>query len=225
MDDLDSVSHRLRDFYRASQPIDDVLPRSRRPQRSSRLGHGWRHQLLAAAAILALVAGLMFAFRALGISQSSTVRTQHSAVPASSVAPVSRLAPRIGASMAFDKATQALVVFGGESANASNRALAETWSLTRQGWQQERTAHAPSPRSSSALAYDAGNQVLTLFGGEGFPSAGSGVKQAAASRGDWHRDPSHLRPVKREGLDVRRTEGRWADAGAHLRQRNLDMGW
>ena len=65
--------------------------------------------------------------------------------------------------MAYDPATQQLVLFGG----LSRTALGDTWMWSGTTWTQQFPATSPPARDSASMAYDAATQQLVLFGGEG----------------------------------------------------------
>ncbi len=83
-------------------------------------------------------------------------------------------ADRVGAAMAYDAAAQNIVMFGGwDPATKRPIALNDTWVLVRNdstpagfdNWTQITTAAAPSARFDAAIAYDASEQKVVLFGG------------------------------------------------------------
>jgi hypothetical protein len=71
---------------------------------------------------------------------------------------------RTYAAVAFDSARARLVVFGGVD-GVLGTMLNDTWEYNGAGWIKKRTAHAPSPRRSAAIAYHPGVQRVFLFGG------------------------------------------------------------
>ncbi len=75
--------------------------------------------------------------------------------------PMTSPAGRDDASMAYDAATQQLLLFGGTNAGGQ---LGDTWSWTGSNWVQ--LASAPPARIWPSMAYDAATQQLLLFGGE-----------------------------------------------------------
>jgi hypothetical protein len=71
--------------------------------------------------------------------------------------------PRYAASMAFDPATQQVVLFGGFTDNGSS--LADTWVWKAStGW-TNMTSVGPPGRFGASMAYDPGTSRLVLFGG------------------------------------------------------------
>jgi hypothetical protein len=64
--------------------------------------------------------------------------------------------------MAYDTASQSLVLFGGQVAAGR---LGDTWRWDGAAWQQLTPAASPSPRHGHQLAYDAARQRTVLFGG------------------------------------------------------------
>ena len=84
-------------------------------------------------------------------------------------------AARIGASLAYDAASRAVVLFGGQTAAGS---VNDTWTGTDGRWSRSRTGTAPSPRAFAAAAPDGRGRVL-VFGGE------SGMAPAAADTWRW----------------------------------------
>jgi len=63
--------------------------------------------------------------------------------------------------MAYDGASQKIVMFGGYDGSYLN----DTWMFDGTNWTQVVTSAAPSPRTSAMLAYDAPSRKLILFGG------------------------------------------------------------
>jgi hypothetical protein len=73
---------------------------------------------------------------------------------------------RAEASMAFDAARRRVVLFGGyRRANGATQRLGDTWTWDGAAWRAWNVAEAPSARSGAAVAYDAGRQLVVLFGG------------------------------------------------------------
>lgn len=77
---------------------------------------------------------------------------------------------RSNAAMAYDGATNQVVLFGGRS--ASGKALGDTWLWDGSSWHQASPNQSPSPRQGAAMAYNAKRGELILFGG----SSGSGAQ-------------------------------------------------
>jgi hypothetical protein len=71
---------------------------------------------------------------------------------------------RVLASVAYDRAHDELVVFGGGTGLGNGSAAADTfiWNGT---WSKYTTIPAPSPREFSAMAYDAAHARVVLYGG------------------------------------------------------------
>jgi hypothetical protein len=71
---------------------------------------------------------------------------------------------RTDASMAFDSANQAVLLFGGE---AGQEALDDTWQWNWEGqdWVQLHPATAPSPRSNAIMSVDYAHDQVVLWGG------------------------------------------------------------
>ena len=67
------------------------------------------------------------------------------------------------ASMAYDPASNGLVLFGGDSGGGAD--LNDTWVWQRGDWIEKTPAMSPSPRERAAMAYDAATGQLVLFGG------------------------------------------------------------
>ncbi len=74
--------------------------------------------------------------------------------------------PRHLASMAYDYATQEIILFGGW--NTSIDFLGDTWSYSNGNWSQLSPSASPTGRSGAALAFDfsAGDGYLLLVGGQ-----------------------------------------------------------
>ena len=70
--------------------------------------------------------------------------------------------PRCCMGMAYDFATQSIVIFGGFT---NPTTLGDTWTLQR-GWTQSSPATSPSPRYSPAMAWDGTAGNVVLFGGD-----------------------------------------------------------
>jgi len=78
--------------------------------------------------------------------------------------------PRFGGSMVYDASDGCLVLFGGKlsgenSTTSPKQFLNDTWIFNATGWHQLHPAHAPSPRGEFAMAYDAADSEVVLFGG------------------------------------------------------------
>jgi len=73
--------------------------------------------------------------------------------------------PRHGFSMADDKATHEVVLFGGDSGTRVPVLLNDTWVWNSTNWSLRRQARSPAGRVDASLAYSAAAQELVLFGG------------------------------------------------------------
>lgn len=78
---------------------------------------------------------------------------------------------RSGAPMAYDQATQQLLLFGGDEGSLQPNGAYQvapsndTWVYSGGGWTQLSPAHSPPGRVAAAMAYDAATQQVILFGG------------------------------------------------------------
>ena len=75
--------------------------------------------------------------------------------------------PRQDASMAFDDATQSIVLFGGNvcgstGCNPSN----DTWTWNGAAWTAQHPVTAPPARMGASMAYDPVSRTVLLFGGQ-----------------------------------------------------------
>lgn len=73
----------------------------------------------------------------------------------------STLPPLYEPSLAYDPATNQLILFGGSNAAFTNA----TWNFTGSNWEQLHPAVSPPPRQGAALAYDPDLRELILVGG------------------------------------------------------------
>jgi len=73
---------------------------------------------------------------------------------------------RHGAGMTYDSVHQVVVVFGGYSPGLLN----DTWKWDGTTWTQVTTTTPPSPRSWTAMAYDAGSSRIVVYGGNLVPT-------------------------------------------------------
>jgi hypothetical protein len=73
-------------------------------------------------------------------------------------------APRSGGGMAYDQATQRIVMFGGDGVSAS---LGDTWlwNWDTMDWEQQDPVLSPTPRGVPFMSYDYNNSNVVLFGG------------------------------------------------------------
>jgi hypothetical protein len=72
--------------------------------------------------------------------------------------------PRANAMMAYDSATNSVVLFGGTTANGD---VNDTWSWDGATWTQLSPATSPSARDTGYMAYSAVMGQVVLFGGSG----------------------------------------------------------
>lgn len=85
---------------------------------------------------------------------------------ATSTAPPSRQ----GAAMAYDAATNTVVLFGGDTGCCRRLNDTWTWDVVARTWTQRVAPSAPTPRSGATMAYDPATRKLVLFGGLGPPT-------------------------------------------------------
>lgn len=84
------------------------------------------------------------------------------------LAPATVPAARYDESMAWDPATQQLVMFGGEHKGLNGLAtLNDTWTWTGANWVQLHPAISPSPREGAPLVFDPATGQMLLVGGLG----------------------------------------------------------
>ena len=85
--------------------------------------------------------------------------------------PVSSPPPRHGAPLTYDAASGTVVLFGGDE-NVFVLVYGDTWTWDGNNWTQQFPTDTPSPRTGTALGYDATRGDVILFGGTaGPPSA------------------------------------------------------
>lgn len=70
---------------------------------------------------------------------------------------------RTGAAMAYDPATQQVILFGGADNNGNE--LNDTWAWNGSNWSQVTTSVSPSGRDGASMVYDTALGELILFGG------------------------------------------------------------
>ncbi|HEV2317423.1 MAG TPA: kelch repeat-containing protein [Thermoplasmata archaeon] len=89
--------------------------------------------------------------------------------------------PRAYASMSYDTALKAIILFGGEN---STRAFNDTWEFTGGHWTNITgfVGPPPSARGGAGLTWDSGDSYLLLFGGSG---CGSPLTSAALCNDTW----------------------------------------
>ena len=102
--------------------------------------------------------GGYFGLRAAGLGAGSS---SHAGPPA-----------RTGAAMAYDAATESVVMFGGQ---ADGGALADTWTWDGSNWTQQHPATSPSARAGALMAYDPESHGVILVGGANYPTTIVGV--------------------------------------------------
>src|SRR5207245_9859672 len=112
-----------------------------------------------------------------------------------------------GFSIADDKATYEVVLFGGDSGTRVPVLLNDTWVWNSTNWSLRRQARSPAGRVDASLAYSAAAQELVLFGG----ANGMALGDTWAWTGQmWAQRAPSLSPGPRYG---RAAESVWA-AGA-----------
>ncbi|HEY1197844.1 MAG TPA: kelch repeat-containing protein [Thermoplasmata archaeon] len=91
---------------------------------------------------------------------------------------------RIGESMAYDAKDKAYVLFGGW--NPYIQVLGDTWELKANGiWSNVTSGTSPAPRWGAAIAYDAADGYVVLFGGQGSTLSGALADTWKFSGGAW----------------------------------------
>ncbi len=105
--------------------------------------------------------------------------------------------PRGGASMAYDPATGATVLFGGSSTN-------DTWTWNGSTWTRQFPATSPEARTDASMAYDASIGKIVLFGGEGFSASGPPLLDDTWiwSGTDWIQQSPTISPPARSGASM-----------------------
>lgn len=91
-------------------------------------------------------------------------------------------APRSRAALAYDPASQTVVMFGGEG---SGMRYADTWQWNGLAWTEVTTSPAPPARSVASLAYDHARGELVLFGGLDGTPARLGDTWTWTASGGW----------------------------------------
>jgi hypothetical protein len=79
-------------------------------------------------------------------------------------APAASPSPRAGAGMAYDAATATVVLFGGIGYSTGHY-LGDTWTWDGTTWTRQSPAASPATGDYPAMAYDAANSSVVLFGG------------------------------------------------------------
>jgi hypothetical protein len=72
---------------------------------------------------------------------------------------------RWGGSMAYDAATDTVVLFGGFN-NDQGPYLNDTWLWNGTAWTRQHPAASPPTRAGASMAYDAATRAVVLFGGD-----------------------------------------------------------
>ncbi len=93
--------------------------------------------------------------------------------------------PRADASMVYDGADGYVLLFGGYGANPNLFFFGDTWTYAHGNWTNltGKLLTAPSPRAGAAIAYDAADGYILLFGGES-PSCHGGPNPSFPVCGD-----------------------------------------
>ena len=73
--------------------------------------------------------------------------------------------PAAASALSYDAALGELVLFGGASDDSEHPVLNGTWLWDGTTWTRSPTATSPQPRWFAAMAYDAAQSELVLFGG------------------------------------------------------------
>jgi hypothetical protein len=68
---------------------------------------------------------------------------------------------RVSYAMAYDAATEEVVLFGGEASSF----LGDTWVWNGERWEDAEPSGGPGPRRDPSMAYDAATEEVVLFGG------------------------------------------------------------
>jgi hypothetical protein len=100
--------------------------------------------------------------------------------PATAVAPPARRE----AAMAYDAASNQVVLFGGLSASGS--VLGDTWVWSGSAWHKETPADGPPPLEGASMAYDSSLKELILFGGLGSTPAPPSNATWAWNGASWY---------------------------------------
>jgi hypothetical protein len=94
---------------------------------------------------------------------TSTSWTYHADVWARAPTPMPSM--RVAAAMTYDDADGYVLLFGGVDFSYAISALNDTWTYAHGHWTRLRTPVAPAPRYGAAMAYDATDGYVLLFGG------------------------------------------------------------
>ncbi|MBV8528977.1 MAG: hypothetical protein JOZ75_11730 [Candidatus Dormibacteraeota bacterium] len=104
-------------------------------------------------------------------------------------------APRSGAAIAFDPATQQVVMFGGLGAHG---ALGDTWIWSGTGWTRPMLRLSPHSQLGASMVYDARLGALVLIGGDADAPVGPSERANLAATWEWtatgwqRRDTPHI---------------------------------
>ncbi len=149
--------------HRLSQRLVDSLVSSKGP--SAR--HPWWMDAAAVALGLLVVVTLVVVFR-LARPHGPAATPTGGANPWVQVQPNLSPSGRSGAALAYDEATQKLVLFGGRGGTGL---IADTWTWNGQSWEELHPAASPPARDGAAIAHDPVTGHLILFGGRGASGA------------------------------------------------------
>ncbi len=111
--------------------------------------------------------------------------------------------PRSFDSLAYDYATNQMIMFGGDQISGSN--FADTWEWTGTDWVQLHPATSPPNRSYAQMAFDSATGQLVLFGGFQFANATSGAGNSENDTWTWNgatwtqQHPATIPPVTNNG--------------------------
>lgn len=106
---------------------------------------------------------------------------------------------RFVSAMAYDKARDEVVLFGG--AGSDGYGLADTWVWNGEDWKQKFPAHSPPGLSEHGMAYDAAHREVVLFGGFG---SSSGEFETWVWNGeDWQQKFPANSPGSERGVEGR----------------------
>jgi hypothetical protein len=99
--------------------------------------------------------------------------------------------------MAYDAATQTVMLFGG---TASGGEMNDTWIWDGANWTPGVTAESPVPRSGHSMAYDAARGEIVLFGGFHYADSPTWYSDTWVwDASGWHQHFSDTPPVARAG--------------------------
>ena len=110
-------------------------------------------------------------FKSCLVTSAETWSWNYSGSGWSGLSPAASPEARYSASMAYDPATDQMILFGGTN---STFQFNDTWNWTGTTWTQLLPATSPSLRSGAAMAFDPSTGQLLLFGGAGSTNFVSG---------------------------------------------------